>query len=351
MRNVAVGLLIIGVVGTLGLAGTLVPVSYYPAWINHWEDAGPLVAKYLGFYEEAGLDVTIYPGGPNLSPLSRMLNDRNIAFATAYNWQVLIARIEQGTPLKVIATDFQDPALHLVSWIPINSPEDLYGRKVEVWPTYEHPLLCYLGKDHFFYPAYPSSPGPEKAIVQDQGGNMARFLARQVTASHAMIYNELITVLNAFGFNSLEEYLGADEKYFYVYRYGDLDPELAWDENSLITTETTLFNYPEIVQKFVTATYQGWHWVMTHDPEDVFAILYTFNDSLEHDHEIAGGIEINKLMVNENTVEFGLGYVDPSTWLPMARRLFEAGLINKMSTGEEVEAAYQWVPSNVFPPE
>lgn len=351
MKKIFVGLLAFGLLGLLTVADPLVKVSYYPAWINHWEDAGPLVAKYLGFYEEVGLDVSIFPGGPDLNPLTRMLNDHNVSFATSYNWLVLMARIDQKVPLKVVATDFQEPALHLVSWKEITSPQDLYGEIIEVWPGYEYPLLCYLGKDHFYYPIYGTSPGTDKAIVQNQGASMERFLTYQVTASHAMIYNELITVVNAHGFNTIEDYWQAEEKPFYVYRYGDLDPDLAWDENSLVTTEDTLRNHPDIVQKFVTTTYQGWLWVMTHDPEEVFEILLTFNSSLDHDHEIAGGIEINKLMINENVQKFWLGYVDSSTWLPMARRLFEAGLISDMPTEEEINAAYRWIPSNVFPPE
>jgi len=351
MKRMIVGILVLGTVGFFAAGENLVSISYYPAWINHWEDAGPLVAKYLGFYEEAGLDVSIFPGGPDLNPLTRMLNDTNIAFATSYNWLVLIARIDQKVPLKVIATDFQDPALHLISWEEITSPQDLYGKIVEVWPGYEYPLLCYLGEGHFYYPVYGTSPGPEKAIVQNQGGSMERFLAHQVTASHAMIYNELITVIHALGFDTLEEYWQTEEKPFYTYRFGDLDSGLAWDENSLVTTESTLRDHFDVVEAFVSATYRGWYWVLTHNPQEVFEILLTYNSSLEREHEIPGGLEINKLLVNENTREHGLGYIDTSTWLPMAHRLYGAGLISRMLTEEEVRAAYQWVPSGVFPPE
>ena len=334
-----------------GLANGLIEVHYYPAWINHWEDAGPLVAKYLGFYEEVGLDVTIFPGGPDLNPLVRMLNDRTIAFATSYNWLVLIARIEQGVPFKVIATDFQDPALHLVSWIPIKEPADLAGKIIEVWPGYEHPLLCFLGKDRYYYPVYGGSPGRNKAIIQNQGASMERFLAKQVDASHAMVYNELLTVIHALGFKTLKEFWLSEDKPFYVYRFEELDPDLAWDENSLVTTEIILKEHPEVVRKFVMATYKGWQWVLRADPEEVFQILLTFNDALDKEHEIEGGMEINKLLVNLNTRKYGLGYIDPEPWQKMAERLYLAGFLSRMPTYQEIIQAYQWIPSGIFPPE
>ena len=344
-----VSLVLLGllVFGFMGVGRELVEVHYYPAWIDHWENAGPLVAIALGFYEEVGLDVRDFPGGPELNPLERMVNDRAIAFATSYNWLVLKVRLEQEVPLVVIATDFQNPALHLVSWLPIEKPSDLFGKRVEVWPGYDYPLRCFLGKEQ------------DRVLIENQGAEMGRFFERRVDASHAMIYNELLTVLHHYGFEGIQAYYQASEETwaekqrFYIYRFGELDEELAWDENSLVTTEDVFYNHPDVVQRFITATYRGWYWVMTHDPEKVFEILLQSNSTLieRKDLEIAGGIEINKLMINANTRHYGLGYMDPEPWVNMAERLFEAGLLERMPSVSEILALYHPVASGVFPPE
>jgi len=344
MEKVIRLMIVMSVVCLLGVqlwAGeSLTKVSYYPAWINHWENAGVLVAisDQTKFYQDAELKVSDYAGGPALNPIERMLNDHDISFATSYSWLVLMARINQGLDnLIVIATDFQSPALYLVTWFPIKEKKDLFGRTIEVWQGYEYPLLAYLGEDK------------QKVNICYQGASMEPFLLKQVDGAHAMIYNELLTVLHEYGFNNLEEYYAAEKKPFYVYSFGELDPEIAWEENSLITTKDTLYKYPEIVQRFVSATYQGWRWVMTHDAEKIVDIMLVFNNSLDRSHEIASGIEINKLMVNENTELYGLGYINPDSWISMANKLFEAGVLDKMPTVAELMDIYSPIPSGVFP--
>ena len=47
-------------------AQDLYPVTFQLKWVNQGQFAGYLVAKDMGYYEDAGLDVTINPGGPDL---------------------------------------------------------------------------------------------------------------------------------------------------------------------------------------------------------------------------------------------------------------------------------------------
>lgn len=352
----AVGVLTLGpMISTT--AESLTEVVYFPAWIDHWENAGPLVAIEKRFYEEEGLKVVDKPGGPGLNPLNRMLSSKKIAFATYYDEFVFKAREERGVDLKVVATDFQSPALHLISWAPIDSKEDLFDKKVEVWPGYDYPLRSFLGKDQ------------DKVEILNQGGSMERFLAKQVNASSAMIYNELILVLNRLGVG-IENYkpdkvkytVNLDEKtdsrykkiesgdHFYVYRYGQLDPDLTWNENSLVTTTKTLQKHPEVIKGFVHATYKGWRWAMTHDPQEVAEILTKFNSSLDPDHEIAGGKQIDKIMIDKNVCEYGLGYLDFTAWKPMVEKMFKAGLLKEEPTEKEIWSSFHYIPSKVFPP-
>ena len=60
----AAGILAIGV----GSAEAADKVTLQLKWVTQAQFAGYYVAKDKGFYEEAGLDVTINPGGPDIAP-------------------------------------------------------------------------------------------------------------------------------------------------------------------------------------------------------------------------------------------------------------------------------------------
>ena len=52
----------------IGTAYAADPVTLQLKWVTQAQFAGYYVAKDKGLYEEAGLDVTINPGGPDIAP-------------------------------------------------------------------------------------------------------------------------------------------------------------------------------------------------------------------------------------------------------------------------------------------
>ena len=78
-------------------------VSIQLKWHNQFQFAGYYVAKYKGYYEQAGLDVELIEGGPNA-------NNENI-FSGRINYgvadsKILLARME-GKPVVALAAIFQ----------------------------------------------------------------------------------------------------------------------------------------------------------------------------------------------------------------------------------------------------
>src|SRR3546814_8960493 len=57
-----------GLLLAAGTAGAADPVTIQLKWVTQAQFAGYYVAQDKGFYEEAGLDVTIKPGGPDIAP-------------------------------------------------------------------------------------------------------------------------------------------------------------------------------------------------------------------------------------------------------------------------------------------
>ena len=74
-------------------------------WVTQGQFAGYYVAKDKGFYEEAGLDVTINPGGPDIAP-PQVIAGGGADVIVEWMPAALAAR-EKGVPLVNIAQPFE----------------------------------------------------------------------------------------------------------------------------------------------------------------------------------------------------------------------------------------------------
>ncbi|MCZ4142775.1 myristoyl transferase, partial [Escherichia coli] len=93
---------------------------------------GLYAAKEQGYYNEAGLDMTIQAGGPQVSP-TQIVASGKAQFGLATADQLLVAR-EEGIPLVAIATIFQKSPQGLMVHANqnISSLADLNNRSVYV---------------------------------------------------------------------------------------------------------------------------------------------------------------------------------------------------------------------------
>ncbi len=81
-------------------------------WVAQAQFAGYFVAKDKGFYEEAGLDVEIKPGGPDIAP-EQVIAGGGADVIVAWMGGALTAR-EKGVPLVNIAQPFEKAGMQLV---------------------------------------------------------------------------------------------------------------------------------------------------------------------------------------------------------------------------------------------
>jgi len=68
MRKLALGLAAAVSLAAITTAQAADKVTLQLKWVTQAQFAGYYVAKDKGFYKEAGLDVTIKPGGPDVAP-------------------------------------------------------------------------------------------------------------------------------------------------------------------------------------------------------------------------------------------------------------------------------------------
>ncbi|MBI3303757.1 MAG: ABC transporter substrate-binding protein, partial [Deltaproteobacteria bacterium] len=152
--------------------------------------AGYYAAKEQGFYEDEGLDVTILPGGPGLTP-EQVVASGQAEFGL--DWlPSLLAQRDQGADLVNIAQVFTRAGVTEVTWkhSGITTIAQMRGKRVGVWCCGNQYQLFAALRKVGLDPEDPSS-----VEIVDQPFDMNLFLNREVDAAAAMIYNELAQVL------------------------------------------------------------------------------------------------------------------------------------------------------------
>ncbi|GAB3845144.1 periplasmic binding family protein [Dactylosporangium cerinum] len=115
--------------------GTL---NYQLSWIKNVEFAGAYIADTNGYYKEAGFSsVNLMAGGPNVSQDSVVTAGKALVGISSPD--ITSAAILKGAPLVAIGAQYQKNPFCIMSLAskPINSPQDLVGKKIGVQATNE----------------------------------------------------------------------------------------------------------------------------------------------------------------------------------------------------------------------
>ena len=102
-------------------------------WVAQAQFAGYYVAKAKGFYDEAGLDVDIKAGGPDIAP-EQVIAGGGADVIVDWMGGALAAR-EKGVALVNIAQPFEKAGMQLVCPAngPVKTEADFKGRTLGVW--------------------------------------------------------------------------------------------------------------------------------------------------------------------------------------------------------------------------
>src|SRR6201987_281879 len=228
-------------------------------WVAQAQFAGYFVAQGKGFYKDAGLDVTIKPGGPDVAP-PQVIAGGGADVVVDWMPSALASR-EKGGPLVNIPQPFKKPGLELTCRADtgIKKPTDLKGKTVGVWyGGNEYPFLSWMSKLGY---KTDGSAGGVKVIKQ--GFNVDPILQKQADCVSTMTYNEYWQGIDG-GYNPSP--LG-------VFKYED--EGVATLENGLYVLEKNLKNPAFVAKmaKFVKASMKGWEYAKAHPDEAVKIIL------------------------------------------------------------------------------
>jgi NitT/TauT family transport system substrate-binding protein len=267
-------------------------------WVTQGQFAGYYVAQDKGFYEDAGLDVTIKPGGPDVAPPQVIAGG---GADVVIDWMPsALASREKGVPLVNIAQIFKTSGMMLTCRKDsgIKSPADFKGRTLGVWFFgNEYPFLSWMGKL-----GLPTEGGADGVTVLKQGFNVDPILQKQADCVSTMTYNEYWQIIDA----------GLSPDDLLVFKYEDQG--VATLEDGLYVMEENLKDPAFVAKmaKFVAASVKGWEYTAAH-PEEAAEIVLE-NDATgaqTEKHQIRMVAEINKLVAGSAK---GIGYLDPADY-------------------------------------
>ena len=279
-------ILMAGVAFALGLgavgAQAQEKVTLQLKWVAQAQFAGYFLAKDKGFYKDAGLDVTVTPGGPDIAP-EQVIAGGHADVIVDWMPAALAAR-EKGLALVNIAQPFKRSGLMLTcrNETGIKSPADFKDKTLGVWfYGNEYPFLAWMGKLGL---KTDGSAGGVKVIKQDF--NVKPLLEKQADCISTMSYNEYWQIIEA----------GVKKDDLTVFKYEDQG--VATLEDGLYVLEDKLKD-PKFVgtmAKFVKASMKGWDYARAHPDEAVKAVLENDASGAQTEgHQATMIQEINKL--------------------------------------------------------
>lgn len=275
--------------GGTGSAEAQDRVSLRLKWLHQAQFAGYYVAQDRGFYREERLDVTINPGGPNIVAENLVASGAE-DFAHGGGMESVLTGRDKGLPLVAIAMVFPKVPFVMVAKKEsgITRLQDFEGKKVSMW---------YTGAQ-FIVRAMLRAKGVDPAKITEvpQPVTMQPFIRNEVSVAMVTTYNELQT-LYAEGLKDLVLFDPAD--------YGIVIPR-----DPIVTSEKTIRERPDVVQRFLRATLRGWKYAIENQAEAVDIVLKQ-NPGLKKDHQTIMMREVARLMTWGPGKDRGLGYIDP----------------------------------------
>jgi NitT/TauT family transport system substrate-binding protein len=282
-------------------SGKPVDVTLQLQWVTQAQFAGYIAAFKKGFYTQQGLNVKIVPAGTDTVPQTTVDDGGSADFAIAWVPKALQSR-EKGANITDVGQVFQKSGTLQISMKAknITTAADLKNKTVGDWGFgNEYELFAGMTKAGL-------DPGKDVKIVQQQF-DMNAFLAGDIDAAQAMVYNEYAQVLEA-----------KNPKTGKLYQPSDLNA-INWNTEGTnmlqdaIWANTTKLKDPAFqatTVKFLTASYQGWIYCAS-NPQDCRDMVVQAGSKLGASHQLWQTNEVNKLIWPSPN---GIGMVDKAAW-------------------------------------
>jgi NitT/TauT family transport system substrate-binding protein len=275
--------------------GELIPIRLQLQWVTQAQFAGYFAAIDQGFYNDAGLDVTILEGAVDIVP-QQVVAAGGAEFGLAWVPKALVSR-EEGADIVNIGQVFQRSGTLEVSWADagITTPEDWEGKRVGTWG---------FGNEFELTAAFEKYDVTPSEIIQ-QPFDMSLLLNNELDAAQAMTYNEYAQVLEQENPDTGELYTAADLS---VIDFNEIGTAMLQD--AVWADAAWLADNEETAQAFLKASFQGWIFCRD-NPDACVQIVLDRGPALGASHQAWQMNEINALIWPSPG---GIGVMNPDLW-------------------------------------
>ncbi|MBT3556775.1 MAG: ABC transporter substrate-binding protein [Rhodospirillales bacterium] len=287
MKKLLVGLIAVVMMASAQASNAADSVTLQLKWVTQAQFAGYYVAQAKGFYNDADLDVTINPGGPDVAPPQVIAGG---GADVVIDWMPsALASREKGVALVNIAQPFKTSGMMLTCRkdTGIKTPEDFRGKTLGVWFFgNEYPFLSWMAKL-----GIPTDGSAGGVTVLKQGFNVDPLLQKQADCVSTMTYNEYWQVIDA----------GLTPDDLVVFKYEDQGVSTL--EDGLYVLEENLSDaaFVDKMARFVAASMKGWEWARNHQQEAAEIVLENdMTGAQTEKHQVRMMGEINKLTAGSN---------------------------------------------------
>ncbi|HET9042085.1 MAG TPA: ABC transporter substrate-binding protein [Burkholderiales bacterium] len=276
-------------------------ITFMTSWYAQAEHGGFYQALAKGLYKKHGLDVTIKMGGPQVNGMQLMMAGQ-ADMHMGYDFQVLKS-LEQGLTPVTVATSFQHDLQGLLAHEDVKSLGDLKGKTI---------LVATAGRSSW-WPWMRQKYGYAEEQVRPYTFNLQPFLADKNLAQQAYMSSEPFQAEKA----------GVKARFFLFARDGF--PPYG---TTIVATQKIVKEKPDVVQRFVRASMEGWKGYME-DPAAANELIKKDNPNMKDDqlaYAIAKLKEQN-LVGGGDAAKMGIGVMTDERWKKTHEYMVSAGLL------------------------
>jgi NitT/TauT family transport system substrate-binding protein len=283
---------------------------YRLKWLINASTAGDVFARERGFFADQGLQVTIKAGGPERDAI-RELELGYAQFGVASADQVIRA-LSKGASVVVLAQLFQ---VNPLQWIyradnfSLRRIQDLAGRTVGI---------TYGGNDETIMRALLAFAGMDAAQV-----NLAsvRYDYTPFLRSQVPIWPVYRNTQGVYLSDKLAE-AGEQAAFLVPANHG-----IRFVANSVVTSQTMIDRYPQVVARFVRGLLSGWQAALA--PANETAVIRAV---AAHDRDTAPSVIRRQLAITREMIQpdpdIPVGHIDRAAWQQTEQIMLQQGLIS-----------------------
>lgn len=275
-------------IGAANAAGEF-DVTMQLGWLVSNGILGEIAADELGYYKDAGLNLKVVAGGPNIDGVASVASGRANLGSISSSPSLMLARAA-GIPIKCIAAGYQQHPFTYFSLKsnPVLTPQDLIGKRVATQGTARILLRALLAKNNI---------SEDDVEVSVMGGDMAALMTGQVDVVTG--WNTNINALSVLGDQRVDLTLW--------------DAGIQLYANPFYVTDDTLANNRDKVEDIIRVSAKGWGWVFENREKAVDMLVGRY-PNLDREAELKAVDLIAAFSFNENTAKNGWGTMTRENW-------------------------------------